>query len=136
VTTEVTSDRQRLRSHKDLEVWQRAMDLASEIYAITAQFPKEEVYGLSMQARRCAVSIPSNIAEGAARNSTKEFIQYLHVSLGSVAELETQLLLAKKMSFMGENRSFDILEQVRKMLVGLLRALKQKSVTRHSSPVT
>ena len=136
MTTEVTSDRQRLRSHKDLEVWQRAMDLASEIYAITAQFPKEEVYGLSMQARRCAVSIPSNIAEGAARNSTKEFIQYLHVSLGSVAELETQLLLAKKMSFMGENRSFDILEQVRKMLVGLLRALKQKSVTRHSSPVT
>jgi four helix bundle protein len=136
LVTSETPQLQRLRSHKDLEVWQLAMDLASEIYAITARFPKEELYGLSMQARRCAVSIPSNIAECAARKSTKEFIQYLHVALGSVAELETQLLLAKKMSFIGDNRSFDMLEQVRKMLVGLLRALKQKPVTRHSSPVT
>jgi four helix bundle protein len=112
------------------------MDLASEIYVVTARFPKEEAYGLSMQARRCAVSIPSNIAEGAARHSTKEFVQYLHIALGSVAELETQLLLARRMGFIGENRSLDILEQVRKMLVALLRVLKQKPVTRHSSPVT
>jgi len=125
-----------IKSHRDLEVWQRAMDLASEIYAVTSRFPKEEVYGLSLQARRSAVSIPSNIAEGAARNSTKELIQSLHVALGSVAELETQLLLAQRIGFIANTDSLDTLNQVRKMLVSLLGSLKRKPVTRHSSPVT
>lgn len=127
---------ERLRSHKDLDVWQCAMDLATEIYTVTARFPKEEVYGLSMQTRRSAVSIPSNIAEGAARNSSKEFVQFLHVALGSVAELETQLLLARQMGFLSESRLFDKLDRVRKMLVALLRSLKRKPITRHLSPVT
>jgi four helix bundle protein len=127
---------ERIRSHKDLDVWQRAMDLATEIYTVTTRFPKEEVYGLSMQTRRSAVSIPSNIAEGAARNSSKEFVQFLHVALGSVAELETQLLLARRMGFLSESRLLDKLDLVRKMLVALLRSLKRKPVTRHPSPVT
>ena len=76
------------------------MDLASDIYMVIARFPKEEVYGLSMQIRRSAVSIPSNIAEGAARISSKEFIQFLSIALGSAAELETQLLLAKRIGFL------------------------------------
>src|SRR5574341_1071643 len=107
---------ERIRSHKDLDVWQRAMDLATEIYTVTARFPNEEVYGLSMQTRRSAVSIPSNIAEGAARNSSKEFVQFLHVALGSAAELETQLLLARRMGFLSESRLLDNLDLVRKML--------------------
>ncbi|TAJ22851.1 MAG: four helix bundle protein [Nitrospirae bacterium] len=112
------------------------MDLASEIYTATAKFPKEELYGLSMQMRRSAVSIPSNIAEGAARHSRKEFVQYLYVALGSVSELETQLLLARRIGFLLEGALIHTLDQVRKMLVALIRSLKQKPVTRHPSPVT
>lgn len=126
----------RIHSHRDLEVWKRAMDLAVEVYQTTNKFPKEEVYGLSMQARRSAVSIPSNIAEGAARNSSKEFVQYVHVSLGSLAELETQLLLARRIGFLTANKPLDLVDQIRRMLVGLLRSLERKSITRHSLPVT
>ncbi len=125
-----------IKSHKDLEVWQRAMDLACELYAATAQFPKEEVYGLSLQIRRSAVSIPSNIAEGAARNSRKEFVQFLHVALGSVAELETQLLLAERIGFLTHGGSLNTLDRVRRMLIALLRSLKRTPVTRHASRVT
>ncbi|HEY7532009.1 MAG TPA: four helix bundle protein [Nitrospiraceae bacterium] len=85
------------KTHKNLDVWNKAMDLATEVYSITDQFPKEELFGLVSQTRRAAVSIPSNIAEGAARNSRKEYIQFLYVALGSVAELETQLLLATRL---------------------------------------
>lgn len=90
----------RLRNHLDLEVWQCSMDLAADIYAITTRFPREEAYGISMQMRRSAVSIPSNIAEGAARRSRKEFVQFLHVALGSTAELETQVLLTRRLGFL------------------------------------
>ena len=126
----------RLRSHLDLEVWQCSMDLAADIYAITTRFPREEAYGLSMQMRRSAVSIPSNIAEGAARHSRKEFVQFLHVALGSTAELETQLLLAKRMGFLSGGEPIDKLDRIRKMLVALLRSLKRAPVTRHVSRIT
>jgi four helix bundle protein len=89
-----------------------------------------------MQMRRSAVSIPGNIAEGAARNSTKEFAQSIHVASGSAAELETQLLLAKRLGFLSESKRFDELDSIRNMLVALLRSLKRKPVTRHPSPVT
>ena len=112
------------------------MELTTEIYAITRRFPKEELYGLTMQPRRSAVSIPSNIAEGAARNSTKEFIQFLYVALGSAAELETQLLLAQRMGFFSENKPLALLDQIRKMLTALLRTLKHQPVTHHASRVT
>ena len=94
-----------IKTHKDLDVWKEAIALAKEVYKLTETFPKEEIYGLTSQIRRAAVSIPSNIGEGAARNSRKEFIQALHVSLGSLAELETQLLLAKEIGFLQKNPS-------------------------------
>ena len=99
----------KLKTHKDLGVWKKAVELAENVYWMTARFPKEEVYGLSMQTRRSAVSIPSNIAEGAARNSKKEFIQFLHVALGSAAELETQLILATRIGFLRDRNVLDLI---------------------------
>jgi four helix bundle protein len=112
------------------------MELAINVYQATAGFPKEEIYGLSLQARRSAVSIPSNIAEGAARRSSKEFVQYLYIALGSAAELETQLFLAERMGFLIEKRPIDLLNETRKMLVALIRSLDRKPITRHPSLVT
>lgn len=91
-----------IRTHKDLDVWKNSITPAKELYRLTENFPKEETYGLASQMKRAAVSIPSNIAEGAARNSTKEFIQFLYIALGSLAELETQLLLARELEFIPE----------------------------------
>ena len=81
--------------HKKLDVWKYSMDLVVHVYKITSNFPKSEVYGLTSQMRRCAVSVPSNIAEGAARNSNKEYNRFLAIALGSLSELETQLLIAE-----------------------------------------
>jgi four helix bundle protein len=125
-----------ITTHKDLDVWKKSMELATRVYAVTAQFPKEELYGLTSQIRRCAISIPSNIAEGAARQSRKEFIQFLHIASGSIAELETQLLLASKMGFAARIDALTQLEEVRRMLLGLLRSLKKKPITHHPSPIT
>lgn len=83
-----------VKSHKDLIVWQKSMNLAHMIYALTKHFPKEEMYGLTSQMRRSAVSIPSNIAEGKQRSTRKDFVQFLRIAIGSAAELETQLLLS------------------------------------------
>jgi four helix bundle protein len=124
------------KTHKDLDVRQEAMQLARHTYSVTATFPKEERYGLTLQARRCSVSIPSNIAEGAARRSTKEFMQFLYVALGSVAELETQLLLARSMNFFSDESLFHRIEHVRKMLLGLVASLKRKPITHHPSLIT
>jgi len=90
------------RKHHELQVWQEAMALVKEIYRITASFPKEEVYALTSQMRRAAVSIPSNIAEGAARNGDKEFLQFLAIARGSLSELETQLLIANDLGYLGD----------------------------------
>lgn len=113
--------------HKDLDVWQFSMSLVSEIYRLTGTFPKEEIYGLTNQMRRAAVSVPSNIAEGAARNSKKEFLQYLYVSLGSLAELETQLLISKNLGYLASpDSTMCELEKVRKMLSGLVKHVRSK----------
>jgi four helix bundle protein len=120
------------KTHKNLDVWNRAMDLAAEVYSLTGQFPKDEVFGLVSQARRAAVSIPSNIAEGAARNSRKEYIQFLYVALGSVAELETQLLLAAGLKLAPNTDVLDRVERVRQLLLGLLRFLKRKTLAHHA----
>ena len=123
-------------THKDLEVWKKAMDLVAQVYSLTARFSKEELYGLTSQIRRSAVSIPSNIAEGAARHSRKEFIQFLHIASGSVAELETQLLLAIRMEFISSDSIISHVEEVRKLLLGLHRSLKKKPITHHPSLIT
>ena len=118
-----------IKTHKDLKVWKEAMALAKGIYELTRNFPKEETYGLVSQIRRAAVSIPSNLAEGAARNSNKEFIQYLYVSLGSLAELETQLLLSRDLGYAQNEEINERVERVRKLLLGLIKYLKGKAVT-------
>lgn len=123
-------------THKDIGVWKKAMDLATQVYSLTARFSKEELYGLTSQMRRSAVSIPSNIVEGAARHSRKEFIQFLHIASSSVAELETQLLLATQMGFISGDYVISHIKEVRKLFLGLLRSLKKKPITHHSSLIT
>jgi four helix bundle protein len=129
-------DGKTVSTHKDLDGWKKVMDLAAQVYSLTARFPKEELCGLTSQMRRSAVSIPSNIAEGAARHSRKEFIQFLHIASGSVAELETQLLLAIQMGFISGDHVISHIEEVRKLLLGLLRSLKKKPITHHPSLIT
>ena len=119
----------KIKSYTDLLVWQKSMELVKEVYVITKTFPKEEIYGITNQIRRAAVSIPSNLAEGAARNSNKEFVQYLYVSLGSLAELETQLLLSRDLGYAQNEEINQRVERVRKLLLGLINYLKGKAVT-------
>jgi four helix bundle protein len=123
----IQNENRDIKSHKDLNVWQSSIELVTDIYLLTGTFPKEEIYGLSNQMRRAAVSIPSNIAEGAARNSKKEFIQFLHIALGSGAELETQLIIAGNLEFAQEIESFlKKLTTIKKMVNGLIYHLKGK----------
>lgn len=115
-----------IKTHKDLDVWNKAMDLAFDLYNMTKDFPREEVYGLTSQIRRSAVSIASNIAEGAARNSRKEFIQFLYISLGSIAELETQILLAKRLNYLKAETILFEIDKIRQMTLGLINYLKKR----------
>ncbi len=116
-----------MASHKDLEVWKQAIELAKAVYELTAGFPASEIYGLVSQMRHSAVSIASNIAEGAARNSDKEFIQFLYVALGSIAELDTQYILSKEIQLTeGSAKVERIMDGVGKMTVGLIKHLKNK----------
>lgn len=114
--------------YKELTVWKKSMDLAEEIYRITAILPKSEVYGLCSQLQRAAVGIPSNIAEGSKRG-VREFVQFLSIANGSAAEVETQLILAKKL-FKGVNfeKALSLTEEVLKMLFSLINSLKKNSV--------
>ena len=119
-----------VKTHKDLEVWNKAVDLVTEIYLATKSFPREEVYGITSQLRRSAVSIPSNIAEGAARASKKEFSQFLSIALGSISETETQLIIARNLKYINAN-NFNQLENnlihIRKMTLGLKKYINAKS---------
>ncbi len=119
-----------MKSHKDLDVWKRSVELVTFIYEVTKTFPKEEIYGITNQIRRAAVSIPSNIAEGAARNHSKEFIQFLYISLGSISELETQVIISLNLGFLIQDDSIKIqneLTELRRMILGLIRSLKNKT---------
>lgn len=110
------------RSYEDLVVWQKAIILTEKIYQITKLFPKEELYGLTSQLRRCAVSIPSNIAEGAVRNSSKEFKQFIAIACGSCAELKTQIIIARRITYLSSVDAEAIIEQtteIERMLSGL-----------------
>ncbi|MGE5522658.1 MAG: four helix bundle protein [Rhodospirillaceae bacterium] len=93
------------RAHHQLRAWKEATSLAKEIYRCTGAFPREELYGLSLKLRRCAASIPSNIAEGAARAGSKEFLYYLTIARGSLSELETQIIIAREPAFCTNHRS-------------------------------
>ena len=118
-----------INSYKDLTVWQKSMDLVTEIYNLTEKFPKSETYGLVSQMQRSAVAIPSNIAEGQKRNYSKEFLQFLYISYGSGAELETQLEICKRLSKLKNldyNKAEQLLNEVMKMLNVLTSSLKKK----------
>lgn len=103
-----------MHKFKELRVWQEAMELAKLVYKTTASFPTEEKYGLVSQLNRASVSVPSNIAEGAGRESNKEFIQYLNIALGSAFELETQIILAHSFGFIADDRFTFLIEQMDK----------------------
>jgi four helix bundle protein len=114
-----------MQSYKDLIVWQKAKFLALEIYRLTSQFPSSEMYGLTSQMRRCAVSIPSNIAEGSRRSSRKDFRQFVIIAYGSGSELETQLGIAKDLS-MGNASDYTSIEKLMDEVMRMLNALQSK----------
>ena len=113
------------RKHHELRAWQESMTLVKDIYQITASFPKDEIYALTSQMRRAAVSIPSNIAEGAARTGDKEFLQFLSISRGSPSELETQLIIAKELGYMLESNEIMLkIDGLFGLLGGLMKSLR------------
>ena len=121
-----SSSQQPIRDYKDLHVWQKGMQLAKEIYLLTGKFPSEEKFGLVSQMRRAAVSIPSNIAEGQARNTTGEFVQFISHAEGSAAEVDTQLRLSIELGYYSTNdleAVFRLLTDVQKMLKRLRYSL-------------
>ena len=112
--------------YRELKVWQLAMELAEDVYKLCAEFPRQETYGLISQMQRAAVSIPSNIAEGQARNSGKEFMRFLGIARGSLAELETQLMLAQRLGYIAVEKANIVLgkaEEIGKMLKGLQKSI-------------
>jgi four helix bundle protein len=120
------------QSYKDLLVWQKGIELAKAIYSLTREFPAEERFGLVSQMRRAAVSIPSNIAEGQARHTTGEFIQFISHAEGSAAELDTQLILSVEMAFSSKRAAipiYEAIDELRRMLNALRRKLASLSQT-------
>ena len=118
-----------VQSYRDLVAWNKAMELVTEIYRVTKNFSKEELFGLMSQLRRAAVSIPSNIAEGKGRLSKGEFRQFLGNARGSLAEVETQIVIAQNLSYLDEtetNKLLAMVEEVGKILNGLLSAVKKQ----------
>ncbi|MBX7135877.1 MAG: four helix bundle protein [Fimbriimonadaceae bacterium] len=118
-----------LSSYQDLEVWRRAVDWAEAAYRATQTFPREEAYGLTSQIRRAAVSVPSNIAEGAARAGTKEFLQFLGIARGSLAEAETLMLISSRLGFLDHQQRESLMAQsdeIGRMITGLRKSLKSK----------
>lgn len=119
-----------MRKHHELRAWQEAMELVSLVYEVTGKFPRHEQHVLTAHLRRSAISVPSNIAEGAARNSTKEFVQFLMVARGSLSELETQVLIAKNLGYASEEDAASLManiETVFALVGGLLRSIRQRS---------
>lgn len=115
-----------INSYKDLRVWQQAMELVLECYRISAAFPASERYGLTLQLRKSAVSIPSNIAEGRGRSSTREFIQFLSIAHGSLAELETQLLIAEHLGYCDPAPTLEFADRLSRHLHALKRSLRSR----------
>jgi four helix bundle protein len=115
-----------LKSYKELIVWQKAVDLVMVVYAFTKLFPKDEWYGLRQQMRRAAVSIPSNIAEGQCRSTTKDFLHFLVMAHGSLAELETQVLVSDRLTYFTPEQTselFDRMNEVGRLISGLKNSL-------------
>ncbi|MFZ4562017.1 MAG: four helix bundle protein [Bacteroidales bacterium] len=119
-------ENKKIESYKDLIVWQKGIDLVNEIYVLTKMFPKEEMFGLTNQMRRAAVSIPANIAEGWGRDSTKNYIQFIRISRGSLYELETLFVIARDLNYIDETIKTSVtgkIDEIGKMLNKLLQKL-------------
>jgi four helix bundle protein len=119
----------KIKSYRDLNVWQKAMDLATLVYAHTEAYPKTESYGLTSQLRRAAVSVASNIAEGSAKRSTREFIRFINIASGSVAELQTQTILSQHLGYIDEvayNNLIHKMDEIGRMLHGLQESLHER----------
>ena len=117
-----------LKDFRSLEAWQRAFSLAASVYTVTARFPASEAYGLSLQLRRCAVSVASNIAEGSKRRTTKDFVKFLFIARGSLAEMETQMLLAGEVGLIANiGGHLEAINEVGRLLNGLIRGLTRKT---------
>ena len=114
--------------HKKLDAWKKSIDIVEMIYKLSALFPEEEKYGLTSQIRRAAVSVPSNLAEGAARNSKKEFLNFISISLGSLAEVETQVIIAQRLDFSEPGNIFDQINEVRALIIGLRNYLRKNNL--------
>ena len=118
------------RKHHDLHVWQEARVLVKDVYTVTKQFPREEIYALTSQMRRAAVSVPSNISEGAARTSKKEFLQFLSIARGSLSELETQGILTTDLGYIENNEPLlSRIDRTFSLLGGLIKSIQKKVVT-------
>jgi four helix bundle protein len=125
---EVLVSEQQIKSYKDLRVWQAAMEIVEHCYRLTAKFPRDEVYGITSQLRRAAVSVPSNIAEGYGRDSTGSYVQFLKIAQGSLKELETLLLVAERVAVAPPGSTDTLLDQcdaAGRMLNGLIRSLRR-----------
>jgi four helix bundle protein len=118
-----------IQSYRELGVWQKAMTLAEECYRLTRSFPKDELFGMTSQIRRAAASIPANIAEGQGRQSTKEFLNFLSISRGSLKELETHLILSQRVGLLPQDQLDPLLtltDEISRMLSGLRKSLEQR----------
>ena len=118
-----------MRPHENLDAWAKAVDFVVAVYKVTEPFPKEEKFGLTSQIRRAAVSVPANIAEGAARKSPKEFVQFLSNAQGSASEVETELLIARRLGYLREHDYLKLrssLNDIGRLITGLTRHLKSK----------
>ena len=122
---------EKIKNFQDLRIWQIGIEVVKDIYILTKKFPKEELYGLTSQMRRSAVSIPSNIAEGFRRYYNKEYKQFLHIALGSCAELETQIIIASELDYVNETDKTELIEKIKyicRMTVKLINKLQSKFI--------
>jgi len=116
------------KSYKDLNIWKKGIEIVNEIYKVTKSFPKEELFGLAVQMRRSAVSIPSNIAEGFVRQHNREYKQFLYIALGSCAELETQIIVSFSQSYLPKNikeELLEILDHESRMLMNMIKSVSR-----------
>ena len=119
-----------VKSYRDLIVWSKSMELVECIYRLTSTFPREEIYGLTNQLRRAAISIPSNIAEGQGRQSTREFLNFLSIARGSLFEVETQVLVANRLQYLQAAQRDNVLsttQEIGKLLNGLMKSLRARN---------
>ena len=118
-----------MKPHKKLNSWIKSFEFVKEIYLVTSRFPADEKFGIISQIRRAAISVPANISEGAARKGIKEFIHFLHISLGSLSELDTLILLSKELDFIDETESKQLVEKLNiigKLIYGLIKNLESR----------